>query len=458
MRRRCLLAEQLEPRLVMSVVGGGSRGAGIDFEVEAPPGDDPSTVDDSSSDGGTHSEFTASEVSDDTKTTEPTSSHESTESDAATPTQAPRRTRDVTESETDSDRPSRGTTDASAFDTTTTEATTAGNSSDVSKQDTSATTVTRVLRLSPSVDAVDVESDTGVRVIVLRRVGDSDLVGNPIAPRQVIEVSNHELAFVTTAPQVVDLDATSFLHNSTNGRTDHLASSTIRARQTVHNSSDPVTTTYDESWLSSLASSVWSWLGLGDATNLAKDATSSTELPLVALAGMFTFATISRKGATDGRKFLPPITDERFELIQRRSWRERRRGENNSRAGRSWQRSFGRGASSPVPVDNGPTLAQPDISEAFVMSMLESVPPDAFVMSPILPAHESEDDSPESESNLSPSMKLVATGAVIGSTAIAGNALANRRSTRAKRPTRPAMRFTGTTVVPQSSRPQTARL
>jgi hypothetical protein len=102
-------------------------------------------------------------------------------------------------------------------------------------------------------------------------------------------------------------------------------------------------------------------------------------------------------------------------------------------------------------------LAQPDISDAFVMSLMDSVEPDAFAMSPMLPARQPDDDSSDSELDFSPSMKLAAAGALIGGTAVAGNTLSNRRGSKAKRPARAIVRYTGTTVVPQSSLPQAAR-
>jgi len=87
------------------------------------------------------------------------------------------------------------------------------------------------------------------------------------------------------------------------------------------------------------------------------------------------------------------------------------------------------------------------------MSLMNSVESDAFVMSPLQP----DDHSSEEDSQWSPSIKVAIAGAAIGGTFAAGNALSQRRDSTGKRTARPIVRYTGTTVVPQSSLPQAAR-
>jgi hypothetical protein len=285
---------------------------------------------------------------------------------------------------------------------------------------------------------------------------ESESAGDSMIFRRDLETIGREQATVVAVAKVVAPDVLPHEHPAVPQLPSELAGQAARAAQAEGDPSVPVPA-HDESWLSSFASSIWSWLGIGDAHKLASGATQTAELPLVALAGMFTFATLGRRGVADARPLAPPTTDERFETIQRRWWRERRRGENGSRIGRGPQRRSGSDVASAAPADNGPNLAQPNISEAFVMSLMDSVEPDAFVMSPLLPARPEGEDSSENAANLSPSMKLAFAGAAIGGTAVASNALATRRGSTATRPARPVVRYTGTTVVPQSSHPQAAR-
>jgi len=85
-------------------------------------------------------------------------------------------------------------------------------------------------------------------------------------------------------------------------------------------------------------------------------------------------------------------------------------------------------------------LSQPDISEAFAMSLMQSVGEDAFVLSPMPSGDELPNDDSE-DSSLS--LELVAFGAAT----VAGGAFAGRsRSSKRQERVRPTIDYSETTL------------
>ena len=196
------------------------------------------------------------------------------------------------------------------------------------------------------------------------------------------------------------------------------------------------------SWIASLTGSVKSWFnfagfGLGTANTM-----SNSSVPYVALAGGFSLVAVGRKGVTEADAFEaddPGVG----------SWNpDRRSGRTTDRRRFRWfgfttkdRRSRPSGeVSQERPVWNSKqNLSQPDISEAFAMSLMQTVGEDAFVLSPMPWSDELPNDDSE-DSSLS--LELVAVGAAT----VAGGAFAGRsRSSKRQKPVRPKIDYSGTT-------------
>lgn len=443
MRRRLVLAEQLEPRLVLSVVG--LRGVPVRLS-DAPSSDQ---APDESNDSST------SDSSESSRTDESTSP-------AGTATVA------VNSSSDDETTSQRTTTDSrptTTFKTSATQIDATATDRDTSTSDATGDTADADFAKQPTRRLPASDLPTKPRVIVLRRdevaddidedVTNEEAASNFGIPRPEVEVESYDLASLVSLPK----DNIDFLEIATHasGQTLDAAKFTVgETEKTV----DAVVTApptmeviQHDGWFDRLVMSLATWLHDDESTSFLNDAAHQAQMPFFALAGAFTFASVARKGTEDANKLFRPMADERFESIGRRWWRDRRRLETGSRSGRSSpRRASGTSVPSQFPVSDSP-LTQPDISDAFVMSLMNSVESDAFVMSPLQP----DDHSSEEDSQWSPSIKVAIAGAAIGGTFAAGNALSQRRDSTGKRTARPIVRYTGTTVVPQSSLPQAAR-
>lgn len=447
MRRRFVLAEQLEPRLVLSVVG--SRGAPVGLN-DSPSSDQ---APDESSD------FSTSDSSETPRTDESTS---------------PAGSLTVVADSSSDDETTNQRTTIDSRPTTTTKTSVAQNDTTATDRDISTSDSTGsktndindpVIAIRPTRRLPTADLPTKPRVIVLRRADVADDIDGDVTkedsasdfgiPRRELEAEPHDLAFVSSLPK----DAIDFLRitTHTSGRTlDALefkagdAGRAVNVAATVPPTAEMI---QPDGWFDVLVASLFTWLHGGESTPSLSGAAHMAQVPFFALAGAFTFAAANRKGMADANKLFRPNTDERFELIGRRWWRDRRRSETGSWSGRSsLRRASGSSVPSQSPVSDSP-LAQPDISDAFVMSLMDSVESEAFVMSPLRP----DDHSSEEDSHWSPSMKAAIAGAAVGGTFAAGSALSHHRGSIGKRPARPVVRYTGTTVVPQSSLPQAAR-
>lgn len=200
------------------------------------------------------------------------------------------------------------------------------------------------------------------------------------------------------------------------------------------------------SWLSSLASSLKSWLALEGLGAETSTTIAETRVPFVAIAGGFTLAAAGRKGMVEGD------ADDFEESGGGLSKSERRAGRVTDRRRCRWidfltkHRTAHRCGEVALERPASPVnLAEPDVSEAFAMSLLQPVSRESFLLTPIHEAEKSEEsESSEADSFWSP--EIVASGAV----AVAGGTVMRRARHGQRRTThRPVIDYTGTT------RPQT---
>jgi hypothetical protein len=221
---------------------------------------------------------------------------------------------------------------------------------------------------------------------------------------------------------------------------DGIASSSQLSVPSVTASATESSTSVDmSSWISSLTQSMKSWFsfeGLGSGTT-AEMADSS--VPYVALAGGFSLLAVGRKGLTEADMFEADDSGIGLSKPDRRSGRvtDRRRFRWFGFATKD-RRSRPSGEVSREQPSSKASLSEPDISEAFAMSLMQSVGEDAFVLSPMPGGDDSGSDAEDS----SLSLELFAAGAIT----IAGGTVAGR-SRRNKRQTgmRPTIDYSGTT-------------
>ncbi len=195
------------------------------------------------------------------------------------------------------------------------------------------------------------------------------------------------------------------------------------------------------SWIGSLTESVKSWfsfegLGAGTANTM-----SDSSVPYVALAGGFSLVAVGRKGLTEADAFEADDPGVGVWKPDRRSGRptDRRRFRWFGFATKD-RRSRPSGEVSQERPTSKQNLSEPDISEAFAMSLMQSVGEDAFVLSPMSSSDELPNDDSE-DSSLS--LGMVAAGAAT----VAGGALAGRsRSSKRQKRVRPTIDYSGTTL------------
>lgn len=193
------------------------------------------------------------------------------------------------------------------------------------------------------------------------------------------------------------------------------------------------------SWIASLTDSVKSWLKFeGLETGTAATMTDSS-VPYVALAGGFSLVAVGRKGFTESDAF---EADEPGVG----SWKpDRRSGRVTDRRRFRWfgfttkdRRNRPGGEVTQEQPESKQNLSEPDISEAFAMSLMQSVGENTFKLSPMPSRDELPDESSE-DSSLS--IELVAAGAVT----IAGGTMVGR-SRNSKTLSRPTFDYSGTTL------------
>jgi hypothetical protein len=193
------------------------------------------------------------------------------------------------------------------------------------------------------------------------------------------------------------------------------------------------------SWISSLADSLKSWLSLEGLGTVTVGVMSNAGVPCVALAGGFSLVAVGRKGFSETEAF--ESDDSGFGC-----WKaDRRSGRPSERRRFRWfgfatkdkrQRPAGEVSTE---SRSTPNLSDPDLSDAFVMSLMDSVGNDAFVLSPIA----GQDDTGADAEGSRLSVELVAAGAA---TVVGGTCVARRRMGRRQTLVRPMIDYSGTTL------------
>ena len=189
------------------------------------------------------------------------------------------------------------------------------------------------------------------------------------------------------------------------------------------------------SWIDSLHSSALSWFGMGTGTN---DGSSSVD-PLTqqtasaaGVAGVLSLMAFGRKGMGESDRLLSGTWRGLLDLRDWRPTRSTNRRKQKSLPGQSARRE---------PVAVAPdSLDEPELSDAFLMSVAVPVSPDAFAMSSI-PA---DDDAANGETSQA---DMFAATAAVGATVAAGNWAARQRSNgcQSKPAPHPQINFGGTT-------------
>lgn len=195
------------------------------------------------------------------------------------------------------------------------------------------------------------------------------------------------------------------------------------------------------SWIASLTESVKSWLKFEGLESGTVSTMTDSSVPYVALAGGFSLVAVGRKGLAEADAFEAEDTSVGVWKPDRRSGRvtDRRRFRWFGFATKD-RRNRPSGEISQEEPTSKQNLSEPDISEAFAMSLMESVDEDAFVLSPMSTGDELPDDDSE-DSSLS--LELVAAGAAT----VAGGAFAGRsRSSKRQKRVRPTIDYSGTTL------------
>lgn len=194
------------------------------------------------------------------------------------------------------------------------------------------------------------------------------------------------------------------------------------------------------SWFASLASSLKSWLNIEGIGDTADGVVTGSTAPYVALAGGFSLVAIGRKGLSESEAFESDDAGFGFGKPDRRSGRlsERRRFRWFGFATKD-RRQRPVGDVSTERRSSTVNLSDPDVSEAFVMSLMDSVGNDAFVLSPMAAQGGMEEEAEDSPL----SMELVAAGAA---TVVGGTCVARRRVGRRQTLVRPTIDYSGTTL------------
>ena len=187
----------------------------------------------------------------------------------------------------------------------------------------------------------------------------------------------------------------------------------------------------DSSLLDAIAKSVMSLLGAKDSAG----GSSAVEagLPLAAMAGAFSFVALGRKGTTTFERASDKASPDDLGLVEVRTSRERRR------RSKSHETVAATPNRKPVPGTIN-EMDEPEISDAFVMSILPAGNPDAFLMPAMMP-------EPGSANDDSDGTALVASTVAAGVAAGGGYAVQRRLSGNSRvSSSLPEVLYDGTTL------------
>lgn len=191
------------------------------------------------------------------------------------------------------------------------------------------------------------------------------------------------------------------------------------------------------SWIDSLHNSALSWFGTNTEAGPENERLAEHTASAAGVAGVLSLMAFGRRGMGDSERLFSGALRG---LLDLRDWRPSRS------TNRRRQKSVPNEPTRKEPVAVAPeNLDEPELSDAFVMSVAVPVNPNAFAMSAI-PADTDASGSDASESN------VAATTAVVGATVAAGGFAARQRSggRRSKPAPRQQIDFGGTTF----ARPQ----
>lgn len=182
-------------------------------------------------------------------------------------------------------------------------------------------------------------------------------------------------------------------------------------------------------WLNGLQDSIRSWFGTtSDGDHAEVEPLAEQTASVAGVAGVLSLMAFGRKGLGDADRLPGALRG----LLDLRDWRPTRS------SNRRRQKSLpGHPAGRKQPVAAPVSLDEPELSDAFLMSVAVPVNPQSFSMSSI-PADGT--GSNDNDSN------VTTTTAVVGVTAAAGGWAARRKSSSEKqKPARPQIEFGGTT-------------
>ena len=196
----------------------------------------------------------------------------------------------------------------------------------------------------------------------------------------------------------------------------------------------------DLSWVEGVAEAVGGWLPPTDSM-LATDVVDGGGASLLAAGGLVPLLALARKTSGDAERDDGKSSSEAMGVIDRKWWKDRRRTRPTSKARKQSHRR-GRSERDPSVADKGAdSLAGPDISEAFAMSVMTPFNGDAFVMTP-MPGDGGRDGSNDG-GGLDASVG-VGAGAAIATATVAG--VAHQRSKRSRKSAaKPVISYSGTT-------------
>lgn len=190
----------------------------------------------------------------------------------------------------------------------------------------------------------------------------------------------------------------------------------------------------DNDAIASLVRSMTAAIGNG---GIDVDVAAASGIPLAALAGLLTIAKVGRKGVAEVDRVAKDASLDAMSLWDLRTGRDRRHGTHSKTESQAQSRRQKFPAKQLLPLD------QPDVSDAFAMSVMGAVSPDDFSMVPMMPVgQESAGDDIDSNTG-----ELVATTIAAGT--VAGGVVAQRKLSKGKNAAdaQPSLAFTGTTLV-----------
>ena len=292
-------------------------------------------------------------------------------------------------------------------------------------------------------DSRDEDVDTGLGDITdVRDVTDGEEI--EATPVQVNARTQHEgdtesthTANVTGTTEAAELIAAAREVSDLGDRGIITLQATAARAADETSEADTISTPSATSWIDSLHSSALSWFGPHSDVGTEVEPLAEHSASAAGVAGILSLMAFGRRGMADSERLFSGAFRG---LLDWRDWRPSRS------TNRRRQKPIPGESTRKEPVAVAPeNLDEPDLSNAFLMSVAVPVSPDAFAMSAI-PA-----DAEGVESENSKTDMVAATAAVSATVAAGGWAARQRSGGRQSKPSaRPQIDFGGTTF----TRPQ----